>query len=29
LQGSRPPKAKNRQIRLLERAQSSSPFNGF
>jgi hypothetical protein len=29
LQGNRPPKAKNRQIRLLERAQSSSPFNSF
>src|SRR5438034_2189267 len=29
LQGNRPPKTKNRQIRLLERAQSSSPFNGF
>jgi hypothetical protein len=28
-QDFRPPKAKNRQIRLLERAQSSSPFNGF
>src|SRR5262249_8476142 len=27
LQGNRPPMAKNRQIRLLERAQSSSPFN--
>src|SRR6266481_6484111 len=29
LQGNRPPNTKNRQIRLLERAQSSSPFNGF
>jgi hypothetical protein len=29
LQGNRPPKAKNRQIRLLERAQSFSPFNSF
>src|SRR5262245_49122369 len=29
LQGNRPPKAKNRQIRLLERAQSSSLFNSF
>jgi hypothetical protein len=29
LQGNRPPKAKNRQIRLLEQAQSSSPFNSF
>src|SRR6266566_5034230 len=29
LQGNRPPKTKNRQIRLLERAQSSSPFNSF
>jgi hypothetical protein len=29
LQGNRPPTAKNRQIRLLERAQSSSPFSGF
>jgi len=29
LQGNRAPKAKNRQIRLLERAQSSSPFNSF
>ena len=29
LQGNCPPKAKNRQSRLLERAQSSSPFNSF
>src|SRR5262245_42596670 len=29
LQGNRPPMAKNRQIRLLERAQSSGPFNSF
>jgi len=29
LQGNRPPKAKNRQIRLLKRAQSFTPFNGF
>jgi hypothetical protein len=29
LQGNRPPRAKNRQIRLLERAQSFSPFNSF
>src|SRR5262245_46560967 len=29
LQGNRLPKDKNRQIRLLERAQSSSPFNSF
>src|SRR5262249_25445471 len=29
LQGNRPPTVKNRQIRLLERAQSSSPFNSF
>jgi len=29
LQGNRTPKAKIRQIRLLVRAQSFSPFNGF
>src|SRR5262249_34664870 len=29
LQGNRTPMVKNRQIRLLERAQSSSPFNSF
>jgi hypothetical protein len=29
LQGNRTPKAKIRQIRLLVRAQSFSPYNGF
>jgi len=29
LQENRAPKAKIRQIRLLERARSFSPFNGF
>src|SRR5262249_323858 len=29
LQGNRTPMVKNRQIRLLERTQSSSPFNSF
>jgi hypothetical protein len=29
LQGNRLPKVKTRQIRLLKRAQSSSPFKGF
>src|SRR6516164_2182874 len=29
LQENRAPTAKNRQIRLLKRTQSSSPFNGF
>jgi hypothetical protein len=29
LQGNRLPKVKNRQIRLLKRAQSASSFNGF
>jgi hypothetical protein len=29
LQGNRLPKVENQQIRLLKRAQSASPFNGF
>src|SRR5260221_11487481 len=29
LQGNRPPKVKNRQIRLLQHTQSSSPLKGF
>src|SRR5262249_23276050 len=29
LQGNRPPKAKNRQIRLLQHTQSASPLKGF
>jgi hypothetical protein len=29
LQGNRPPKVKNRQIRLLQHTQSASPLKGF